>query len=1340
MSDIEEYDDGSPRHSRRNLYEEEDEDEGSDTYGSRRRYDDDDDEEDDDEDDNDDELRRDGFVVDDDEIEEQVSEDESRRRKKKKKKKKKRRHAEREGAQADDDDILDEEDLALVAENTNQGSYTPSSGSRFKRLKRGTARKTIHDDDDADDLRAELNDLVDDGGDEDRDLPRDRYRRRDDGYSDEEDDRPRGGYDDLSMDRRQNEYDDDLGLFGNDDEEDRLPEDDFRSSRRRDRGRGDRGDAGVDDDLRGRSARREGYEDDELGDARASTGQREGAMGGYFDTLEGVDEDTWMELQDIFGNGEEYAFAMEAMQDDQGTYKQKTLADVFEPAELEAKMLTQRDEDIRTTDIPERMLMRARGSDALRSLSEDEIEEETTWVVRQLHSWLVRQADIKSRTNDASGSSNAWGAEDQSAFGHEQGSEQAAEIPSLFKHADFMNERFLAAILSVLKLLSQDFYEVPYIARHRREVFVTPISADGKPSASTDDQGEEVPTREWLSNDDLWKLYDFDEQFRGFLACRRHLENMLRRLKGEGIDEANEDGAPAESAISAEDQKYVAELIASASRVEDITDITDWLQMHYSAVIRSWKQQRAEFKRPRSLGLWEQAKREGLDKFIDKVGITARQVGENINSPGSHAVAEHEPMVRPSDAAQEFVGTNFVNTDVVLRAGKSVLAHTLAADPQIRRFVREYCEKNASVVTRPTDRGLREITHEEHPAFAIKFLRQKPVAEFANSAQFLVIEKSLQDGLIRMEFSLTNEYKFDNRNWRHDDEVFDADKERTAQVLSTQIDKHIQSDAMHEAAEAWNKLRREAVFTAVYEHLLPQMWRETTQKLHQQAFEFVSDSCRRALERRISVQPARNSRMLPGEKPRVVVVAGGGFDASSRGSLRIVYVNEHGKFVEYFTADSMRRSGGFDDSAPSGDGIAPLLDLLSHQTIEVVAVAGMTLQTKRLFEDVQEAVNDHCSRSGDDIVVTYANDEVARLWWDCEQAREEFPGLRKEERYCVSVARTLQDPALEYASLGRGILNLALHPAQRDVDQDVLFTIVERAFVNVINKVGVDINELAVYPHKQCALQYVSGLGPRKAQGIINKIGPGEKMLEARSDLVVKRLCTRTVFINCASFLRIRPAAMDILDDTRIHPEDYDLARKMALDALDIEDDDDDDEDSSGRRGRKKADGPSRYVTEVMRRSPEKLDELDLVKYAEELKRLLDVHKLETLKFIKHEMQHPNDDPREEFKQPTDKEVLAMLTGEVVGNTLKEDGTCLVAGTIVRVQPRFAIAKLDSGIEGFINIANVSDKMIDKVSDELAPGQAIVGVVKRIDLEKMSLDLSIKQSEVGAVRESAQQL
>ncbi|KAJ2822013.1 Transcription elongation factor spt6, partial [Coemansia erecta] len=466
-----------------------------DSYDTRRQhYASDEDEEDSDE--NDDDLRRDGFLVDDDEEEE---DEEEQRRRARRKKKKRRRHAE----QSAERDQLDEEDLALVAENTyGVREQQPAPVPRLKRLKRGRARRAS--DDEGDELRAELDDLMDtnEGGDYIDEQP----RRAGIGRND----------DDLGL------FDNDDDLYGND-EDGGVDADDYRAARRAER-------RGHMDD---RGARIDGAYADE--DAAAGVGrERTGAMVSFLaEGLDAIDDETWMELQDIFGNGDEYAFAMEAPRADRDAGRERTLADVFEPAELEAKMMTQRDEDIRTADMPERMQMRATGAESLRPLTENEIEEETTWVMRQLHARLTRQE--AHRRHESNGTD---------------------EEPELFRHADFANERFLAAVLSVLKLLSQDFYEVPFIARHRREVFVT--AETGRDDGGQ--QGEEAPTREWLSVDDLWKLYDYDLQFRGFLASRRHVQNMVRRLKGEG---QGVDGAA--RVISDEDEAYASELIASAS-------------------------------------------------------------------------------------------------------------------------------------------------------------------------------------------------------------------------------------------------------------------------------------------------------------------------------------------------------------------------------------------------------------------------------------------------------------------------------------------------------------------------------------------------------------------------------------------------------------------------------------------------------------------------------------------------------------------------------------------------------------------------------------------------------
>ncbi|KAJ2828333.1 hypothetical protein FBU31_002944, partial [Coemansia sp. 'formosensis'] len=284
MSDIEEYGQ-KDRRGRRTSFGSDDDSDGYDTR--RARYSDDDEEEEEEEED-DDELRREGFLVDDDEEEEK----EERRRKKKKK----RRHHASSRTQ-DELDELDEEDLALVAENTNQEEVV---ATKFKRLKRGRASHG----DQGSELRAELDDLMDTG------------------------------------EAAAAAATGDLGLFDDGAEESDISERDYRSSRRMGRSSKEEeeedSDGLVNDPLDAPRHRRRPAQDQtrDRVDAGARSRQAEGGGGGaasaaglVFDSLESIDDETWMELQDIFGDGEEYAFAMEASQARPEAYE-RTLADV----------------------------------------------------------------------------------------------------------------------------------------------------------------------------------------------------------------------------------------------------------------------------------------------------------------------------------------------------------------------------------------------------------------------------------------------------------------------------------------------------------------------------------------------------------------------------------------------------------------------------------------------------------------------------------------------------------------------------------------------------------------------------------------------------------------------------------------------------------------------------------------------------------------------------------------------------------------------------------------------------------------------------------------------------
>lgn len=108
-------------------------------------------------------------------------------------------------------------------------------------------------------------------------------------------------------------------------------------------------------------------------------------------------------------------------------------------------------------------------------------------------------------------------------------------------------------------------------------------------------------------------------------------------------------------------------------------------------------------------------------------------------------------------------------------------------------------------------------------------------------------------------------------------------------------------------------------------------------------------------------------------------------------------------------------------------------------------------------------------------------------------------------------------------------------------------------------------------------------------------------------------------------------AYVEILDGSRVHPETYEWARKMAVDALEY----DDDEGAN----------PAGALEEILE-TPERLKDLDLDAFAEELERQGFGNKSITLYDIRAELNCRYKDLRTPFRSANPEELFDMLTKE----------------------------------------------------------------------------------------------
>lgn len=119
------------------------------------------------------------------------------------------------------------------------------------------------------------------------------------------------------------------------------------------------------------------------------------------------------------------------------------------------------------------------------------------------------------------------------------------------------------------------------------------------------------------------------------------------------------------------------------------------------------------------------------------------------------------------------------------------------------------------------------------------------------------------------------------------------------------------------------------------------------------------------------------------------------------------------------------------------------------------------------------------------------------------------------------------------------------------------------------------------------------------------------------------------MFIDFLKFFSTE-AYVEVLDGSRVHPETYEWARKMAVDALEY-----DDEETN----------PAGALEEILE-SPERLKDLDLDAFAEELERQGFGNKSITLYDIRAELNHRYKDLRTPYRSPNPEELFDMLTKE----------------------------------------------------------------------------------------------
>ncbi|KAK6047978.1 S1 RNA binding domain protein, partial [Cooperia oncophora] len=907
-------------------------------------------------------------------------------------------------------------------------------------------------------------------------------------------------------------------------------------------------------------------------------------------------------------------------------------------------------------------------------------------------------------------------------------------------------------IKEALKFMRNQLFEVPFIAFYRKELVSNVLSIN-----------------------DLWKVYEWDEKWCHLQNRKKKLVDLMKRMQyyqteslqnyrrvvsdDDIIEVQNVDTVEALGDLSAQFHVYygseVGRMLDWEAAQKDIDEGGDGTNVHGTRFRQSTRNDR-----------YQLCVDNGIGEMVARFGITARQLAENLDWK-KHDV-EQDP-VAPKVAAADYTSSSFPTPETVIAGAIYMMARELSREPIARERIRSVYRSNVKTLCSSNTKRSRtsrrnkprledevkknsrivlvvSITGKFKTAVIVpRYVKGKPVS-MLEEEEFLYYHQAKVAEHLEVKFMFEK----------------DVDDSMVVRSLSDALlaEQPFRVDEYSEIVEEWNSIREKATRMAIDEMVLPFLEKELEEKLLDEAKESVLLKCAKAMYTRLepaAFQPTEEQLEDEDEdvarqgEVRVMAIAyPTDFSEASFGVL----VDQDGAVIDYCRmVHFLKRSGGFGPNQNlKAESMNFFKKFVERRRPHVIGLCGENLESIRLRRDLEECLNTMVSEG--DISrappVYILDNEAAKVYMLSKGAIAEHSGYPPTLLQAISLARLLLDPLWEYAHLWNAdedIFCLNFHPLQSEISKDDLSNALSRELINRVNEVGVDVNRCLEHPHTANVLQFVCGLGPRKATHLLKMLKQHDHLLESRTKLVTLCRMGPKVFMNCAGFIKIdttrvaekTDAYVEVLDGSRVHPETYEWARKMAVDALEVDDSAD----------------PTTALEEILQ-APDRLKDLDLDAFAEELKRqeLFGLLTKESKITLMEEKRVCGVVIGVQFKRIPEDQRAAYISGQehmqriqeseywecsfcrmpIISNKLYEHlqikdsrkGGCPGIPVGIKV-------KLDNGINGFIPNKMISDKpeSFKNPLERVKMNQPIYCRIIKLEPEKFSCLLSCRTSDLN---------
>ena len=447
----------------------------------------------------------------------------------------------------------------------------------------------------------------------------------------------------------------------------------------------------------------------------------------------------------------------------------------------------------------------------------------------------------------------------------------------------------------------------------------------------------------------------------------------------------------------------------------------------------------------------------------------------------------------------------------------------------------------------------------------------------------------------------------------------------------------------------------EAIKDSLKRLILPSVEREVRAELTEKGENSAIQNFSNNLENLLLTPPIKDKTVL-------------GFDPAFRTGCKLAVIDKTGQKLEIAVIYPHEPHNKYEESKKI------ITNLVNKYNIDIIAIGNGT--ASRESEQFIARVIKEEKLPVEYIIVSEAG---ASVYSASKLAIEEFPDLTVEKRSAISIGRRLQDPLSELVKITPESIGVGQY--QHDVTNKKLTESLDFVVSKTVNSVGVNINTAS-----PSLLKYVSGITKKNIDKLIDYRNKKGK-INSREEIRKEKLLTDKTYKQAIGFLRINNGN-NILDETAVHPESYDVALNL-LKEIDMNINDI---------------GTDKLI--------KKLKEINLEEYVQKLN--TDIY---TLTDISESLQKPHRDPRDDMPKPILKSDVLNIDDLKVGMKLQ--------GTVRNVIDFGAFIDIGLQEDGLIHISKLTKKYIKHPSDILNVGDIIDCYVIDINKEKEKISLSL---------------